>query len=57
MVNNSLIPFISTEQMIEVDSGVPPGLYARPPLKLEIQALFAQEEILRIWWMDITTSF
>jgi len=31
------------------DIGVPPGLYARPPLKLEMQTLFTQEEILRIW--------
>ncbi len=31
------------------DIGVPPGLYARPPLDLEVGPVFAEEEILRIW--------
>lgn len=31
------------------DIGVPPGLYARPPLGLEVGPVFAKEEILRVW--------
>ncbi len=31
------------------DIGVPPGLYTRPPLGLEVGPVFAEEEILRVW--------
>ena len=31
------------------DIGVPPGLYGRPPLGLDIGPLFAQDDILRVW--------
>lgn len=29
--------------------GVPPGLYSRPPLDIEVGPIFAKEEIVRLW--------
>ena len=31
------------------DIGVPPGLYSRPPLNLDVGPVFAREEIVRLW--------
>ena len=31
------------------DIGVPPELYSRPPLNLEVGHIFAREEIIRLW--------
>jgi NAD(P)H-hydrate epimerase len=30
------------------DIGVPPSLYARPPLRMDVPAIFAREEIVRL---------
>ena len=31
------------------DISVPPGLYSQPPLYLEVGAIFARDDILRVW--------
>ncbi|MFW6088870.1 MAG: hypothetical protein ACODAB_03890, partial [Gemmatimonadota bacterium] len=35
-------------ELYVADIGVPPALYARPPLRLDVGPLFARAEILRI---------
>ena len=32
--------------------GVPTALYSRPPLELAVGPIFAEEEILRLWWRE-----
>ena len=39
----------SVGELYLADIGVPPELYAGPKLGIEVGALFAQEEIVRIW--------
>jgi NAD(P)H-hydrate epimerase len=31
------------------DISVPPGLYSRPPLSLDVGPIFAREDIIRLW--------
>ena len=40
-------PYIG--ELYLADIGVPPGLYSRPPLDLEVANVFAQDEIVRLW--------
>ncbi|MFQ5976884.1 MAG: NAD(P)H-hydrate epimerase [Candidatus Heimdallarchaeota archaeon] len=40
------LPFVG--ELYLADIGVPPSLYSRPPLNIDIQAPFAKKEILRI---------
>jgi NAD(P)H-hydrate epimerase len=36
-------------EMYLPDIGVPPELYAKPPLDLEVGAIFAEGDVLRVW--------
>ena len=38
-----------TGDLYLADISVPPGLYARPPLNLDVGPLFAREDVVRLW--------